>query len=391
MNSKRTNLQFTINDFVPFIDGLDICVNFSIIIFLSSFLLGTYDTRFATIILSSVLILSYVVRIFDLQFSKLIKNSKIKNVNIFLILFFIYLIPLGIQEGFPIIFSIFIFLLVRALLGIFLSLSNRNLLVNNQSLLSNKLDLKYWIIFSLGLSVGSFLHLLVNETFSNEFLNKGGWKIMYVVVSLIILFVYILCRSVLKKDVRFDFSSHANQYNNSLRELSKSFIVFIPLTCFFLFSLSNWLPKFSNPENLYFLNYSFLNLFITILILFFITPLAKLVGIRRSMIFFNLSIFMIAFVLSFLTHSSSYSIDFLKFFLSLVSSFTLCHFILYLESKKDNDLMSVSRLNLIMSISALFFPFLLYYSIYFVINYSVIYIFLSIVYFINYILIKKNG
>ena len=179
---------------------------------------------------------------------------------------------------------------------------------------------------------------------------------MYVVVSLIILFVYILCRSVLKKDVRFDFSSLANQYNNPLRELSKSFIVFIPLTCFFLFSLSNWLPKFSNPENLYFLNYSFLNLFITILILFFITPLAKLVGIRRSMIFFNLSIFMIAFVLSFLTHSSSYSIDFLKFFLSLVSSFTLCYFILYLELKKDNDLMSVSRLNLIMSISALFFP-----------------------------------
>ena len=25
MNSKRTNLQFNINDFVPFIDGLDIC------------------------------------------------------------------------------------------------------------------------------------------------------------------------------------------------------------------------------------------------------------------------------------------------------------------------------------------------------------------------------
>ena len=173
-----------------------------------------------------------------------------------------------------------------------------------------------------------------------------------------------------------------------------SFILFVPILCFFLlFSFSNWLPKFSNPDNLYFLSYGFLYLFLTNLILFFITPLANIVGRKKSVIFFNISVLIISSICSFVNHSSSYSIDFLKFFLSLVSSFTICCFILQQQINRTIENSCISSLNLSFLTAALFVSPFVFFSVNFSINYSVIYIFLSIVYFINYIrhVFKKDG
>ena len=127
--------------------------------------------------------------------------------------------------------------------------------------------------------------------------------------------------------------------------------------------------------------------------MFFITPLANIVGRRKSVIFFNLSVLIISSICSFVNHSSSYSIDFLKFFLSLVSSFTICCFILQQQINRTTENSCISSLNLSFLTAAIFASPFIFFSVNYSINYSVIYILLSIVYFINYItfLTKKDG
>ena len=63
MNTSKKQINFNLNDFLPFIDGLDIAINFSLVIFLSSFLLESLDTRIAVVILCFVTSLSFISRI----------------------------------------------------------------------------------------------------------------------------------------------------------------------------------------------------------------------------------------------------------------------------------------------------------------------------------------
>jgi peptidoglycan/LPS O-acetylase OafA/YrhL len=234
---------------------------------------------------------------------------------------------------------------------------------------------------------------LINEIFSNDFINNGGWKILYLIVSSIILVIFILSQFYFKKKLILILDLDNEKSFSFVQNFANSFILFIPFLCFLLFSFSNWLPKFSNPDNLYFLSFGFLYLFLINLILIFITPLANLVGRKKSVIFLNLSILIISSICSFIDHSSSYSIDFLKFFLSMVSSFTVCCFILQQKVNKAHENSNISSLNLCLFTAALFVSPLVFFSVNFSINYSVIYIFLSIVYFINYmrIVLKKDG
>ena len=151
-----------------------------------------------------------------------------------------------------------------------------------------------------------------------------------------------------------------------------------------MFASSSWLPKFSNPENLYFLSYDFLYPFLTVLLLIFLNPLAKLVGRKKSITFFCFSIILISSVSSFIVHKSSYSIDFLKFFIALTSSFTICCFNLQSEYKKYSMTEILTSFNLVLLLFSIFIPSIFYYCIYFSINYSSIYIFFALVYVINY-------
>ena len=233
----------------------------------------------------------------------------------------------------------------------------------------------------------------MNEIYSNDFINNGGWKILYIIVDIIILVIFLFSKFHFKKNVKvvLDFENKKNI--SVVTNFVNSFILFIPILCFLLFCFSNWLPKFSNPDNLYFLNYGFLYLFLSNLILLFMTPLANIIGRKKSVMFFNLSILIISSICIFIEHSSSYSIDFLKFFLALVSSFTICCFIFQHKINKTTENSCISCLNISFFTAALFVsPFVLV-SVNFSINYSVIYILLSIVYFINYIRIifKKDG
>jgi len=393
MNTSKKQINFNLNDFLPFIDGLDIAINFSLVIFLSSFLLESLDTRIAVVIICFVTSLSFISRIFDLKISKLLEKLKINKINLFLILFFLYFIPVIIQKEFPIFLSIGIFVIFRVFTGIIISLSYRNVLINEQKFGTNILQLKYWVLIFLGIACGSLSYNLINEIYSNDYINNGGWKILYVIVITLLLVIFVFSKFYLKKNVIIILDSNNIKNNSFVTDYINSFILFIPILCFLLFSFSNWLPKFSNPDNLYFLSYGFLYLFLTNLILFFITPLANIVGRRKSVIFFNISVLIISSICSFLYHSLSYSIDFLKFFLSLVSSFTICSFILQQQINRTTEISCISSLNLSFFTAALFVSPFVFFSVNFSINYSVIYIFLSIVYFINYIrlVLKKDG
>ena len=393
MNNSKKKIDFNLNDFLPFIDGLDIAINFSLVIFLSSFFLGSLDTREGVVVLCLVISLSFISRVFDLRVSKLLEKFKIVKINLFLVLIFLNLMPIIISKEFPIFLSIGIFVIFRIFFGIYISLSYRNVLINDQKTGTNILQLKYWILMFLGLTFGSLFYNLLNEIYSNDFINSGGWKILYLIVAALILAIFILSKLYFKKNLIISLDFDDVQNISFVNSLKNSFILFIPILCFLLFSFSNWLPKFSNPDNLYFLSYGFLYLFLLNLILFFITPLANIVGRKKSLIFFNLSILTVSSVCSFIHHSSSYSIDFLKFFLSLVSSFTICCFVLQHKINKTTENSCISSLNLTFFITAFFVSPFIFFSLNFSINYSVIYMFLSIVYFINYIglVLKKNG
>ena len=110
----------------------------------------------------------------------------------------------------------------------------------------------------LGLAFGSLFYNLINEIYSNDFINNGGWKILYLIVATILLAIFVFSKFYLKKNFIVVLDFYDMQNINFINILKNSFILFVPIFCFFLFSFSNWLPKFSNPDNLYFLSYGFL-------------------------------------------------------------------------------------------------------------------------------------
>ena len=398
MNAKNKTkiLKLDIGDSVSFLDGLDISVNLSIIIYLCTFLLPFLDTRLAIIIMSSMIFLSLSSRIFDLRISHFLKGTKLEKINIFAILPFFYFFPMLVLESYPILLSISIFCISRIMVGLFFSLSYRNLSINGNLQEVNLSSSKFWIFFFIGLGFGFFLFGVINEIYSNDFLNQGGWKVLYLILIVVTLILNFFTSYYFKKSIKFilKIKNEEGNKNDSQKFFSIYFLItLIPLTSFLFFASSNWLPKFSNPENLYFLSYDFLYPFLTILLIIFLNPLANLVGRRKSIIFFNFSIILISFVSSFVDHNSSYSIDFFKLYIALVSSFSICCFNLQSEYKRISIQEILTKFNLVLFLFSIFTPFLFYYFIHASINYSSIYIFFALVYVINYFTFfyQKNG
>ena len=160
-------------------------------------------------------------------------------------------------------------------------------------------------------------------------------------------------------------------------------VTHIPLFFLILYCSSNWLPKFSNPENMLFLNIETIFLILTFLSSLFIYPLLKLIGKSRATIFICCFLFVISIIMSFFTVDSNYSVDFLKFYLSISSGLTLCIYLLDFESrsfKSRNQLFfAVNLPNLFIF---LIIPLSFYYFIHFSISYNVLYIFFAIMYLI---------
>ena len=75
LNKNQNNfLKFNRYNFIPFIEGLDIFLNFSIVTFLSIFFLAEYDDKYSLPFIIFIICLSFFSRIF---FIPLCKNSLI--------------------------------------------------------------------------------------------------------------------------------------------------------------------------------------------------------------------------------------------------------------------------------------------------------------------------
>ena len=74
----------------------------------------------------------------------------------------------------------------------------------------------------------------------------------------------------------------------------------IPFISFILFATSEWLPKFSNPNNMQFLQYDFLYLSLTVMLTLFIIPLSNLIGKKQAANFFFITPIIISFSCIFL-------------------------------------------------------------------------------------------
>ena len=367
---NRPKTTFSKNDIYPLIEGLDLFINLSLVTYLCSYFLPQMELRLSIIIITFCVLFSYFSKIFLFSLSNIL-SKKIKKVNISLCLLFAYLLVILSPTGELSILSIILFLLSRFLIGNCFALTN----ISEGEQVFQPQKLKYWFFFLLGLLMGSIILFLVNETFSNSDLNNWAWKILYlfnlVVISLSFIF--------LSKN-QFYKLNNINQFaiNDSKQKKIVNFFqnihLVIPFFSFVLFASSEWLPKFSNPNNMQFLQYGFLYLLLSIMLTLFIIPLSRLIGKKQSTKFFLITPIFISFCCFFFEHSSSYSIDLAKLFLSLFSSFSICLFVIKFDKQKlINESFKFNLFNIINATLILIIPIIFYAFLNFSISYNILY------------------
>ena len=227
--------------------------------------------------------------------------------------------------------------------------------------------------------LASFLYLFIDDFFSNNQLNEWAWKVAYLLLFLITVLTSLVLK-INNKSIFFDLNlidSLNEQF--SLRRVKKFFFsniyILVPLLSFIFFSSNKWLPKFSNPENMQLLEFNTVFVMIIFLISMFIFPLIKLVGRKRLSNFLSFSIVIICFTSFFFEYTSSYSIELLKFFIALVSSFSICIFFLNAKNLKDFGIVNAYIIqNLYFLVLSVISPLLFSYFINNSISYNVLYL-----------------
>ena len=379
--NKQKN-TFSKNDIYPLIEGVDFFINLSLVTYLCSYFLPEIELRLSILIVTSFALFSYFSKLFIFKISTFVKK-KIEKINISLYLFFAYLLVIIAPSGELSILSIIIFLLSRFIIGNCFALTY--LSQSNQVFRIEKL--KYWFLFLLGLILGSIVLFLVNETFSNSDLNNWAWKIIYLFNLILIFatFMFFFKNEYFKLDTINQLLIDNTKKYKAVKLLQIIHLI-IPFFSFVLFASSEWLPKFSNPNNMQFLQYDFVFLFLTIMLTIFIIPLSNLIGKKQSIKFFFITPIIISFCCIFFEHSSSYSIDLAKLFLSLFSSFSLCLFVIEFDRQKlKNELFKFNSFNLITSTLIIIIPMIFYAFLNFSISYNVLYLLFTIIMTISYI------
>ena len=390
MRNKNQNTFFQLNrfNFIPFIEGLDIFLNFSIVTFLSIFFLAEYDNKYSLPIIIFTICLSFFSRIFFIpflrRFTYFIKKEKI---NCLYLLSSFYLIPVFLPSSF-IVISFFIFIFCRFSLGILFSSVNFSYLNSGFDNNEDSYFIKYSLLIILGMVLGSFLYLFVDDLFSNNQLNEWAWKVTYVLLFLITATISIILKFKNKSIYIVLNSIDSFDEKLSLRKVKKIFFenihILISLLSFVFFSSNRWLPKFANPENMQFLEFNIVFIIVIFLITIFIFPLIKLVGKKRLTNFLSFSILIICFISFFFEYSSSYSIDLLKFFIALVSSFSMCIFFLNTKNLKDFGIINTYFIqNLYFLVLSIISPLLFYYFINNSISYNDIYLIIGMFFVVS--------
>ena len=168
------------------IEGFDLFVNLSLVTYLCSYFLPEIELRKSILIITSFALFSYFSKFFIFRLCSIL-SKKIKKINVCLHLFFGYLLIIIAPSGELSILSIILFLLSRFIVGNCFALTY----FSQSSYEFSVQKLKYWIIFLLGLIIGSIILFLINEIFSNSELNSWAWKVIYSFNLLLVFLLYI--------------------------------------------------------------------------------------------------------------------------------------------------------------------------------------------------------
>ncbi len=389
MLNKNKNSFFEFNRFslVPFIEGLDLFLNFSIITFLSIFFLVGYDDRYSLPLIIFVVSLSFLSRIFSVPFWRKLSNFTKKKINCFYLLSIIYFIPIFLPSSFAYI-SLLIFIFCRFSIGILFSSVSLSYLNSKLEKNEDSYFIKNILLMILGMILASFMYLFVDDFFSNNQLNNWAWKAIYIFLFLITALISIILK--LKDKLIYIDLNLTDNFNErfSFKRFKKYFFIniyiLIPLLSFIFFSSNKWLPKFANPENMQFLEFNIIFAILIFLISVFIFPLIKLVGKKRLSNFLSMSIVVICFISFFFEYSSSYSINILKFFIALVSSFSICIFFLNSKNLRDFGIINAYYIqNLYYLILSIISPLLFYYFINNSISYNDLYLIIGLFFVVS--------
>ncbi len=389
MLNKNQNSFFQFNrfNFVPFIEGLDLFLNFSIVTFLSIFFLAEFDDKYSLPLIIFIVCLSFFSRIFFISIGKSLSHYIKRKLNSLYVLSILYLIPIFLSTSF-LYLSLGIFIFCRFFIGILFSSISFNYLNSNLEKNEDSYFIKNSLLMILGMVLASFMYLFIDDFFSNNQLNDWAWKVIYIVLFLITATLSILLK-LKDKSICIDLYLLDNfneeiTFNKVQRFFLINIYILIPLLSFIFFSSNRWLPKFANPENMQFLEFGTIFVILIFLISVFIFPLIQLVGKKRLSNFLSLSIVVICIISFFFEYSSSYSINLLKFFIALVSSFSICIFFLNAKNLKDFGIINANLIqNLYYLILSIISPLLFYYFINNSISYNSIYLVIGLFFIVS--------
>ena len=391
MKNKTATNSMKFNKFssIALLDGLDTFLNLSIVTYLSIFFFKEFDNRVSILLSTSVVLLSFFSRNSLLcLIEKVFTKSKRADFNLYLMLTVCYFFPLFLTDNLNIL-SILVFMFSRFVVGNLFFLAKKNYLSGDQFKEENNFFIKYLILFILGMLIGSILFVFLNDIFSNSQMNSWAWKCFY-----FFLLIVALCFSFLfKYKIMISNNNDSQTSDESLISLKKKNNLFfknlssiIPFYLLLVFSCQNWLPRFSNPENMQLLDYGIINIFLILLLTVFTFPLFNLIGNRKVSNFFGILVIVVSLIAFAFEYTSSYSIDFLKFYLSIIASFLISLNVLNLKLKNPSFAkVHLNYLSFIFVTLAILLPLTFYFFINFSISYNIIYLIISFLFLVSFL------
>ncbi len=391
MKNKTATNSMKFNKFssIALLDGLDTFLNLSIVTYLSIFFFKEFDNRVSILLSTFVVLLSFFSRNSLLcLIEKVFTKSKRADFNLYLMLTVCYFFPLFLTDNLNIL-SILVFMFSRFVVGNLFFLAKKNYLLGDQFKEENNFFIKYLILFILGMLIGSILFVFLNDIFSNSQMNSWAWKCFY-----LFLLIVSLCFSFLfKYKIMISNNNDSQTSDESLISLKKKNNFFfknlssiIPFYLLLVFSCQNWLPRFSNPENMQLLDYGIINIFLILLLTVFTFPLFNLIGNRKVSNFFGILVIVVSLIAFAFEYTSSYSIDFLKFYLSIIASFLISLNVLNLKLKNPSFAkVHLNYLSFIFVTLAILLPLTFYFFINFSISYNIIYLIISFLFLVSFL------
>ena len=392
------NLNLKITDLNSLLEGMDFSIFFSIINFLAIYYLKEISYNLSLIFIISIILTSFVIRIF---IPPLIKKI-IYKIDFFLLQFFLltfgYGLLLIIQNNFFGIFSILFLFISRISIGIYFALFNSQIFGYFDERTSIHSNLKHWFLIIVGILFGFVLVQMLNDIYSNSALSTGSWKWVIVV-----LFTLCLIKLFLEKKKKIDIDPFKSFITNFQYKFDKKFfkiffqniILLVPITFLILYSCSFWLPSSVLPENKQFSEVLIINIVLVIISMFCSHFIFELISKSKCFLLVLYSGIFLFLLMSFTSDNfSSYKISLMHFVFSIYSGMSLSLYNFGLFSVKiESDKYAYTLYCSLLLLTSVFVPFFIYQLMFNSIQYKYIYLFLFFLYsfgLFSYYLFKKE-